>query len=280
MNTNTTPTAKAEANSSAPVAVVPANSGELRGGIVWQPEVPYVPGDTIHAETWKSADVGTGYAPDGGRIAGRIVAVENVAARGCSSRWQRVTVAPATSGKGYDTPAASQQVYVPAAVWQGHPAAGGGGPTVSVEEALELGAIPGTIDLVRGEAEWPQRFFAPKEETGPFQVIRTPGWVCYGEYPTRDAAQAAATAAQATDTDGSVFVHVATPRITAARIAGLPQQMFGPNPEVIATVDGVEVKLFDYYSDEISFTPEEFLGLTVEEGRALKQRKDKDYLQS
>jgi hypothetical protein len=69
-------------------------------------------------------------------------------------------------------------------------------------------------------------------------------------------------------------------RITAARITNLPQQMFGPNPEVIAMVDGTEVPLFDYYSDEISFTPEEFLGLTVEEGRALKQRKDKAYLQS
>ncbi len=72
-----------------------------------------------------------------------------------------VAVAPANSGKGYDTPVDKQQVYVPAAVWQGHPDAGGGGPTVSVEEALELGAIPGTIDLSAGTAEWPQRFFAP-----------------------------------------------------------------------------------------------------------------------
>jgi hypothetical protein len=69
-------------------------------------------------------------------------------------------------------------------------------------------------------------------------------------------------------------------RITAARIAGLPQQMFGPLPEIFATVDGTEVRLFDYYSDELSFTPDEFIGLTVAEGRALKQRKDKDYLQS
>ena len=69
-------------------------------------------------------------------------------------------------------------------------------------------------------------------------------------------------------------------KITAARIAGLPQQMFGPNPEVFATVDGKEEKLFDYYSDELSFAPGEFIGLTIEEGRALKQRKDKAYLQS
>jgi len=79
--------------------------------------------------------------------------------------------APATSGKGYDTPAEKQQVYIPAAVWQGHPAAGGGGPTVSVEEALELGAIPGTIDLAAGTAQWPQRFFAP----APAQTAHTPG---------------------------------------------------------------------------------------------------------
>ena len=193
-----------------------------------------------------------------------------------------MAVAPANSGKGYDTPVDRQQVYVPAPVWQGHPDAGGGGPTVSVEEALELGAIPGTIDLSAGTAEWPQRFFAPKE-AGPFQVIRTPGWVCYGEYPTRAAAQAAADAAQVTDADGSVFVHVApatTGKITSARITNLPQTMFGPMPEVIATVNGKEVKLFDYYSDELSFKPEEFIGLTVEEGRALKQRKDKAYLQS
>ena len=192
-----------------------------------------------------------------------------------------VAVAPANSGKGYDTPVDRQQVYVPAPVWQGHPDAGGGGPTVSVEEALELGAIPGTIDLSAGTAEWPQRFFAPKEaEAGPFEVIRTPGWVCYGEYPTRAAAQAAADAAQGTDADGSVFVHVETARITSARIAGLPQVMFGPLPEVIATVDGAEVRLFDYHSDEISFSPDEFLGLTVEEGRALKQKKDVAFLQS
>jgi len=85
---------------------------------------------------------------------------------------------PATPGKGYDTPAEKQQVYVPAAVWQGHPAAGGGGPTVSAEEALELGAIPGTIDLIDGTAKWPQRFFAP----APAQTAHTPGpWSTEGQ---------------------------------------------------------------------------------------------------
>lgn len=37
--------------------------------------------------------------------------------------------------------------------------AGGGGPTVSAEEALELGAIPGTLDFATGNAQWPQSFW-------------------------------------------------------------------------------------------------------------------------
>ena len=39
------------------------------------------------------------------------------------------------------------------------------------------------------------------------QVVRTPGWVVYGEYTTLAAAAAAAEAAQKTD-DGNVFVHM------------------------------------------------------------------------
>jgi prepilin-type N-terminal cleavage/methylation domain-containing protein len=69
-------------------------------------------------------------------------------------------------------------------------------------------------------------------------------------------------------------------KITSARITNLPQQMFGPSPEVIATLeDGTEEKLFEYYSDEISFSPSEFVGLTAEEGRRLKFKKDKQFLQ-
>lgn len=50
-------------------------------------------------------------------------------------------------------------------------------------------------------------------------------------------------------------------------------------PEVIATLeDGTETALFDYYSDELSFHPSEFVGLTVEEGRNLKQQKDVRFL--
>jgi len=41
-----------------------------------------------------------------------------------------------------------------------------------------------------------------------YQVIRTPGWVVYGEYATPAEAQAAADAAQKTDEGGNVFVHI------------------------------------------------------------------------
>ena len=63
------------------------------------------------------------------------------------------------SQKGWNTPVEKQVIYVPAAVWSGDKDAGGGGPTVSTEEALELGAIPGTIDREKGRAEWPQSFW-------------------------------------------------------------------------------------------------------------------------
>ena len=41
-----------------------------------------------------------------------------------------------------------------------------------------------------------------------FQVVRTPGWVVYGEHTTLAAAQASADAAQKTDDGGNVFVHM------------------------------------------------------------------------
>ena len=83
-----------------------------------------------------------------------------------------------------------------------------------------------------------------------------------------------------TTTPAPVAVAPATTgKITAARITNLPQ-MFGPLPAVIVTIDGAEVRLFDYYSDELSFSSDEFVGLTVEEGRALKSQKDTAYLQA
>lgn len=57
--------------------------------------------------------------------------------------------------------------------------------------------------------------------------------------------------------------------------------MFSP-PKVMVVLEGSdeETFLFDYYPDEISFTAEEFVGLTEDEAHTLKFSKDKAYLQS
>ena len=53
----------------------------------------------------------------------------------------------------------------------------------------------------------------------------------------------------------------------------LPGGIFDQAPRVMATLeDGDTVELFSYYANERSFTPAEFVGLTVDEGRQLKFR--------
>lgn len=71
-------------------------------------------------------------------------------------------------------------------------------------------------------------------------------------------------------------------KITSARITAMPTSLFDPMPEVYVKVEGEqeEVRLFDYYPDEISFTADEFVGLTEKEAHQLKFNKDKSYLQS
>ena len=74
-------------------------------------------------------------------------------------------------------------------------------------------------------------------------------------------------------------------KIKSARITPLPRSMpdgmFDPMPEVfVTTEDGKEHKLYQYYPDEISFTENEFIGLTLDEAKGLKLKKDKAYLQS
>jgi hypothetical protein len=52
-------------------------------------------------------------------------------------------------------------------------------------------------------------------------------------------------------------------------------------PRVEVTLENGEVStLFDYYPDEISFVPSEFIGLTVPEAIRLKSEKDLAYLRS
>jgi hypothetical protein len=70
------------------------------------------------------------------------------------------------------------------------------------------------------------------------------------------------------------------PRIIACEIGPMPH-IGDPMPEVTATFDnGKRKALFSYYPDEISFTPEEFVGLTEDEARQLLGRKDRAFLKS
>jgi hypothetical protein len=64
------------------------------------------------------------------------------------------TVVKVESTGGFDTPPEKQEIYVPGPVWSEDCAAG---PTVSAEEALQLGAL--SVDLEKGTATWPQHFF-------------------------------------------------------------------------------------------------------------------------
>ena len=51
----------------------------------------------------------------------------------------------------------------------------------------------------------------------------------------------------------------------------LPNGIFEQAPRVLATLDdGSCVELFSFYAHERSFSPAEFVGLSVEEGRRLK----------
>jgi hypothetical protein len=85
------------------------------------------------------------------------------------------------------------------------------------------------------------------------------------------------------------FHPTATPihpmKITSAIITQMPRPMpegmFDPMPEVVATFeDGSTKPLFSFFPDEVSFQQSEFTGLTEEEAHSLFQRKDTTYLRS
>lgn len=44
--------------------------------------------------------------------------------------------------------------------------------------------------------------------------------------------------------------------------------------------DGTITDVFSYYPDELHFSPEEFIGKTIEEAKEIKIKKDIAYLQS
>lgn len=68
--------------------------------------------------------------------------------------------------------------------------------------------------------------------------------------------------------------------VVSARITPLPQRLGDPLPEVwVGCEDGTETKVFDFYPDELSFSGDEFVGLTVEECRLLKFGRDRAFLQ-
>ncbi len=61
----------------------------------------------------------------------------------------------------------------------------------------------------------------------------------------------------------------------------MPEGMFDPMPSVkVQLTNGEEHTLFEFYSDEISFSEPEFIGLTLDEATRVKIKKDIIYLQS
>jgi hypothetical protein len=69
--------------------------------------------------------------------------------------------------------------------------------------------------------------------------------------------------------------------ITHCRITAMPVSFGDAMPKVMVRVNaGPEQELLWYYPDEISFTEEEFIGLSLEQGRKLKFTKDRAYLRS
>ena len=70
-------------------------------------------------------------------------------------------------------------------------------------------------------------------------------------------------------------------KIVSARITEMPKNLFDAMPKVYVTLEnGIEEFLFQFYPDEISFTPQEFVGLTTSKAKDLFYNKQFKYLQS
>ena len=60
-----------------------------------------------------------------------------------------------------------------------------------------------------------------------------------------------------------------------------PKDMFGGQSKIVATTeDGAIVPIFDYYCDELSFTEDQFVGMTVNEAKDACTAADIKYIQS
>ena len=71
-------------------------------------------------------------------------------------------------------------------------------------------------------------------------------------------------------------------KIIECRITEYPKGFFDDMPKVMVVVEGetTEKELFQFYPDEIDFTPDEFIGLTESEGKELRRKKDINFLQN
>lgn len=73
----------------------------------------------------------------------------------------------------------------------------------------------------------------------------------------------------------------AAPVITSARVTAMPKSLFGPLPQAIVHDSGGAITtLFEFYPDELSFTEDEFIELTIDQASTLKLSKDVAYLRS
>ena len=75
-----------------------------------------------------------------------------------------------------------------------------------------------------------------------------------------------------------------TRRITAAQIRPVPDLgqgiPSGQNAVIVTLEDRTEMELLRYHTGELQFSPDEFEGLTIQQGRDLFARKDIEYLRS
>ena len=70
-------------------------------------------------------------------------------------------------------------------------------------------------------------------------------------------------------------------KIISCKIGPMPSKLTDPQPSVTVTFeDGREKKLFEFYSDEIMFSPCEIIGKTEQEVHDLYAAKDAAYLRA